>query len=199
MAMRIIFLALFCVIADANAKENDCRQQVATAIFAGGCFWCMEEAFSPLKGVKDVIAGFTGGRAENPSYKKVSTGNTGHYEAIRISYRSDEISYEELLAVFWRNIDPLNGYGQFCDKGSQYRAAIFYTTEKQKRQAESSKKRVSRKFTRPVRTKILPAKAFFAAENYHQDYYRKNPFTYKSYRFLCGRDSRLEELWGKQE
>ena len=171
----------------------------ATAVFAGGCFWCMEPPFDALAGVTATTSGFTGGHKANPSYKDVSSGGTGHVEAIQISYDPAQLSYQELLDVYWRNIDPVDDGGQFCDRGLEYRSAIFYQNEQQKRLAERSKEVIGKRLGRPVETAIRPASQFYAAEDYHQDYYRKNPLRYKYYRYSCGRDQRLEEIWGAQK
>ncbi|RMH14538.1 MAG: peptide-methionine (S)-S-oxide reductase [Gammaproteobacteria bacterium] len=167
------------------------------AVFAGGCFWCMESDFEKLPGVLNVVSGYTGGHVVNPSYRQVSAGGTGHAESVRIEYDPKKISYTELLDYFWRHIDPLTPNGQFCDHGSQYRTAIFYLNEKQKRLAESSRQAIDKsgRFPRPVVTEIVPAGVFYPAEEYHQDYYRKNPLRYHFYRFNCGRDDRLDALW----
>jgi peptide-methionine (S)-S-oxide reductase len=170
----------------------------ATAIFAGGCFWCMEEAFEKVDGVTSVISGYTGGAQKNPTYEQVSSGGTGHFESVEVHYHPREISYRQLLEVFWRNIDPTDGAGQFCDKGSQYRSAIFYQNETEKQLAEASKKALaaSKPFPGPILTLIVPASTFYPAEDYHQDYYKKNPIRYHYYKWACGRAQRLEELWG---
>ena len=169
------------------------------ATFAGGCFWCMEPAFDKLDGVKSVVSGYTGGRKANPTYEEVSAGTTGHAESIEITYDPAVIGYSRLLEVFWRNIDPTVKDRQFCDAGTQYRSAIFYHGDEQKRLAEASKKALeqSRRFPGPIYTEIAPATTFYHAEEYHQKYYRKNPVRYKYYKYNCGRDQRLKELWGK--
>ena len=174
-------------------------QVLEKATFAGGCFWCMEQAFDNLEGVKSVVSGYTGGRKPNPTYEEVSAGTTGHAESIEIAYDPAVISYSRLLEVFWRNIDPTVKDRQFCDAGTQYRSAIFYHGEEQKRLAEATKKALeqSRRFPGPIYTEIAPATTFYHAEEYHQKYYRKNPVRYKYYKFNCGRDQRLKELWGK--
>jgi peptide-methionine (S)-S-oxide reductase len=181
----------------AEAKASD----PATATFAGGCFWCMEGPFDRLDGVVSTTVGYTGGAVEHPTYKQVSAGGTGHAEAVQVTYDPQQISYSELLDVFWRNIDPLTADGQFCDKGNQYRSAIFYHNDKQKRLAESSKAALAQsgRFEQPIVTEIQSATAFYPAEDYHQDYYQKNPIRYKFYRFTCGRDNRLRELWGESD
>jgi peptide-methionine (S)-S-oxide reductase len=177
-------------------KEQSNKDQFAKATFAGGCFWCMEPPYDKLDGVISTTSGYTGGHKENPTYKEVSAGGTGHAEAIEIVYDPAKITYAELLEVFWRNIDPTVKDRQFCDYGDQYRTAIFYHNEEQKRLAEESKQKLSGRFE-TLYTEIVPASTFYPAEDYHQDYYKKNPLRYKYYRYACGRDQRLEELWGK--
>jgi len=170
--------------------------QTAKATFAGGCFWCMEPPFDELNGVISTTSGYIGGKTKNPTYEQVSTGTTGHAEALQVVYDPKKITYEMLLDVFWRNIDPLAADGQFCDLGSQYRSAIFYHDANQKSAAEKSKKAVQARFKQPVATEITAATVFYPAEDYHQDYYRKNPVRYKLYSHGCGRAQRLEEVWG---
>jgi peptide-methionine (S)-S-oxide reductase len=169
------------------------------ATFAGGCFWCMEPAFDKLEGVKAVVSGYTGGHKLNPTYEEVSSGTTGHAESIEITYDPAVVSYSKLLDVFWHNIDPTVKDRQFCDVGAQYRSAIFYHDEEQKRLAEASKKALeqTKRFPGPIYTEVVPATTFYPAEEYHQKYYQKNPIRYKYYRYGCGRDQRLKELWGK--
>ncbi len=171
----------------------------AKATFAGGCFWCMEPPYDKLDGVISTTSGYIGGHQENPTYASVSAGGTGHAEAVQIVYDPARISYAQLLEVFWRNIDPTARNRQFCDVGDQYRGAIFYHDAEQRRLAERSRDRLaqSKPFPRPIVTEIAAASAFTPAEAYHQDYYLKNPIRYKYYRYRCGRDQRLEELWGK--
>jgi peptide-methionine (S)-S-oxide reductase len=169
----------------------------AIAIFAGGCFWCMEPPYDALPGVLSTTSGYTGGITTNPTYEQTSAGGTGHAEAVRIRYDPRKVDYQTLLDVFWRNIDPLVVDRQFCDVGDQYRSAIFPVDARQRRLAEASKRRVEHRFAQPVATQIVDASTFYPAENYHQDYYRKNPVRYKLYRFNCGRDARLQQLWGK--
>jgi peptide-methionine (S)-S-oxide reductase len=170
------------------------------AIFAGGCFWCVEADFDKVPGVLSTTSGYTGGRTVSPSYEDVSAGGTGHAEAVKIVYDPKVVTYERLLYVFWRNVDPLTKNGQFCDYGSQYRTAIFYMNSDQKRLAEASKAELekSRRFNRPIVTEIAGAGPFYPAEGYHQNYYKTNPTRYNFYRFNCGRDARLDELWGKE-
>ena len=172
--------------------------EVETSTFAGGCFWCMEPPFDELDGVISTTVGYAGGHTENPTYEEVSAGVTGHTEAVQIGYDPERVSYQDLFDVFWRNIDPLDANGQFCDKGSQYRTAIFYHDPDQKRLAEESKKKLeeSKPFEKTIVTEIIPLSEFYAAEDYHQDYYRKNPVRYEFYRYTCGRDNRLQQLWG---
>lgn len=168
----------------------------AKATFAGGCFWCMEPPYDKLGGVSSTISGYAGGKKKNPTYEEVSSGRTGHTEVVQITYDPKKITYEKLLEVFWINIDPLTPNRQFCDVGSQYRTAIFYHDENQKRLAEDSKKALSKRFKEPIVTEIVAYSEFYPAEDYHQDYYMKNPLRYKYYRYSCGRDQRLEALWG---
>jgi len=176
------------------------RAAPAVATFAGGCFWSMEHPFDQLAGVLSVTVGYTGGHVRNPSYEDVSTGGTGHLEAVQVVYDPAQIGYERLLDAFWHNIDPTDPTGQFCDVGPQYRTAIFYHDSAQRRLAEASKQTLaaSGRFARPVVTAILPAAPFYRAEEYHQHYYRKNPVRYQLYRSGCGRDRRLRELWGSE-
>ncbi len=171
------------------------------ALFAGGCFWCMEKPFESLKGVKEVIPGYTGGDKENPTYNEVCSGNTGHREAVLVLYDPKEITYRELLEVFWKQIDPTDSGGQFADRGSQYKTAIFYYNEEQRRLSEESKRILQESgiFKKPIVTEILPAKAFYPAEEYHQDYYKKHPLRYKMYRLGSGRESFLHEIWRGRE
>jgi peptide-methionine (S)-S-oxide reductase len=172
--------------------------QTAVAIFAGGCFWCMEPPFDKLPGVKSTTSGYVGGRVANPTYEQVSAGRTGHAEAVLVRYDPSRVGYQTLLDVFWRNIDPLAIDRQFCDVGDQYRSAIFTTGAEQQRLAEASKRKLeaSGRFRQPVATQIVAAPKFYPAEDYHQDYYRRNPVRYKFYRYNCGRDQRLEQVWG---
>ncbi|WP_205743398.1 peptide-methionine (S)-S-oxide reductase MsrA [Geobacter sp. FeAm09] len=168
------------------------------ATFAGGCFWCMEHPFDELPGVISVTSGYTGGQTRNPTYEAVSAGGTGHAESVQIVYDPARIGYDRLLAVYWHNIDPTVKDRQFCDSGHQYRSAIFYHNEQQRRLAQQSKEALARSkpFREAIVTEITPAGAFYPAEEYHQHYYKKNPIRYKFYRTSCGRDKRLKELWG---
>jgi peptide-methionine (S)-S-oxide reductase len=192
----VLLLALpSLALADGPARAA-APQDTAVAIFAGGCFWCMEPPFDELPGVISTTSGYTGGHVANPSYEAVSAGRTGHAEVVEIRYDPSQIGYAELLDVFWHNIDPFAKDRQFCDRGSQYRSAIFYLDAEQERLARASAKRVAAELGAAVATEITAAAAFYPAEDYHQDYYRKNPLRYKYYRFSCGRDQRLAEIWG---
>lgn len=171
------------------------RNEVAT--FAGGCFWCMEHPFDSLPGVISVTSGYTGGGVKNPSYEQVSSGGTGHRESVQVVFDPTRVSYAKLVDVFWHNVDPKDNEGQFCDKGPQYRSAIFYHDDAQKKVAEDSKIAVEKRLGR-VYTDILPASEFWKAEEYHQHYYKKNPVRYHFYRFNCGRDQRLKAVWGSE-
>jgi peptide-methionine (S)-S-oxide reductase len=179
-----------------NAADSG---STAKAYFAGGCFWCMEEAFEKVNGVSEVISGYMGGTVKNPGYEEVSSGRTGHAESVEVRYDPAKVSYTQLLEAFWRNVDPVTPNAQFCDHGSQYRAAIFYQGDEQKRLAEESKRAIeqSSRFKEPIVTQIVAASEFYSAEEYHQDFYKKNPIRYKYYKFSCGRAQRLESLWGK--
>ena len=170
---------------------------MAEAVFAGGCFWCLEGPFERLDGVISVESGYTGGIEKRPAYREVARGETSHFEAVRIVYSPDKVSYEQLVGVFWTNIDPTQSNGQFCDKGDQYRSAIFVADAREQQVAEASKKTVAARLARSVVTPILPTSTFWLAEDYHQDFYKKNPTRYKSYRAGCGRDRRLQQLWGQ--
>lgn len=204
-AMILIFIMMGCQRADSGQQEvrkempkEDKMLKVGT--FAGGCFWCTEADFEKLPGVVKVISGYTGGHKENPSYGEVSSGTTGHVEAVQVYYDPAKITYEELLDYFWRHIDPTDGGGQFVDRGSQYRSVIFYHDEEQKRLAEKSKEELNKsgKFKKPIVTEIVRFTKFYEAEEYHQDYYKKNPLRYKFYRYNSGRDQFLEKVWGKE-
>jgi peptide-methionine (S)-S-oxide reductase len=189
-------IAVLLITVSLNTFAIDSRTETAT--FAGGCFWCMEPPYDKLDGVLSTTSGYTGGHQTDPTYKQVSAGTTGHTEAVRIVYDPQKISYQQLLDVFWKNIDPTTPDRQFCDTGSQYRSGIFYHDDNQKQAAEESLRKLkqTKPFPEPVVTEITAAGAFYPAEDYHQDYYQKNPLRYKYYRFACGRDKRLEQLWG---
>ncbi len=193
------FLVIFIFILFAQVQTTMAEQK--KAIFAGGCFWCMEPPFENEEGVIDVVSGYTGGKTENPTYEEVGSGKTGHYEAVEVLYDPEKISYEQLLAVFWRQIDPTDDGGQFGDRGTQYFTAIFYLDQEQKRLAEISKKELDQTsiFDKPIRTAILPAASFYQAEEYHQDYYKKNVLQYSMYKVGSGRAGFLENTWKGQE
>jgi peptide-methionine (S)-S-oxide reductase len=194
----LLGLAAVGMAAAQTAAPPAATGQRAVATFAGGCFWCVEADFDKVKGVISTTSGYIGGHTPNPTYKQVSGGSTGHAEAVEIVYDPSVVSYERLLRHFWRNIDPLAKDRQFCDAGSEYRSAIFTHNDEQRRLAEASKKEIeqSGRFKGPIQTQIVPATQFTKAEEYHQDFYLKNATKYKFYRFNCGRDRRLEELWG---
>jgi methionine-S-sulfoxide reductase len=191
---KIVLLLIICLYQPFVYAQTD----KATAILAGGCFWCVESDFEKLDGVLDVVSGYTGGMLENPTYEQVSSGNTGHIESVLITYDPRRISYQQILDYFWHHIDPTDNKGQFCDHGPQYRPVIFYQNERQHRIAEQSRDQIikSKPFSAPIRVEIVRATPFYPAEEYHQDYYKKNPLRYRFYRFSCGRDSRIEQLWG---
>lgn len=197
-----LLLAVPLVAAPAAARTDPpAEKKLARATFAGGCFWCMEPPFEGLDGVVSVTSGYTGGTTRSPTYEEVSAGGTGHAESVQILYDPARIGYERLLDVFWHNVDPTDRGGQFCDRGSQYRPAIFVHDEEQRRLAEASKAALekTKPFKGPVVVEIVPAGPFWPAEEYHQQYHRKNPIRYKYYRFRCGRDARLKELWGAEK
>ena len=179
-------------------QERAASQQRAAAVFAGGCFWCTEADFDKMPGVLSTTSGYIGGKVRNPTYEQVSAGGTGHIEAVRVVYDPQKVGYAKLLDIYWRNVDPIDGKGQFCDKGEPYRPAIFVADEEQRRLAEESKAALERsgRFKAPIAVTIEPAAPFWVAEDYHQDYYLKNATKYKFYRWNCGRDARLEALWG---
>ena len=168
------------------------------AYFAGGCFWCMEEAFEKVEGVLSATSGYMGGTVANPSYEEVSAGRTGHAESVEVVYDPTKVSYQKLLDAFWHNVDPITPNAQFCDHGSQYRSAIFFQTDEEKLLSDASKQAIeqSKRFKEPIVTQIVMASQFYPAEEYHQDFYKKNPVRYKFYKYNCGRAKRLEELWG---
>jgi peptide-methionine (S)-S-oxide reductase len=195
-ALSIFLLPAFSAVAQSPTVASG---PGGKAYFAGGCFWCMEEAFEKVDGVLDAVSGYMGGAVKNPSYEEVSTGRTGHAESVEVRYDPSKVTYAQLLEVFWRNVDPITPDAQFCDHGNQYRAAIFYQTEEEKRAAEDSKRAIeqSKRFSTPIVTQLTGASEFYPAEEYHQDFYKKNPVRYKFYKFTCGRAQRLETLWGK--
>ncbi len=199
----LLLLPGILLIGQVYAEENthdtmENAGQYQTATFAGGCFWCVESDFDKVSGVVETLSGYTGGHKPNPTYKEVSSGGSGHAEAVRITFDPAKVSYEQLLDIFWRSIDPTTPNRQFCDYGRQYRSAIFYHGAEQQKLAEQSRGALERvkPFKAPIVTEIVPSTTFYAAEDYHQNYYKKNPLRYKYYRSSCGRDKRLKELWG---
>lgn len=195
-AAGAVSLLLLGAMAGDGASAGGDKTKTAVATFAGGCFWCMEPTFDKLDGVVSTTVGYTGGKKDNPTYEEVCSGRTGHAEAIQVEYDPEKVSYEDLLSVFWRNIDPTTPNRQFCDVGTQYRTAIFYHDDAQKSLAEETKKQTEQRLSRAAATEIVAASTFYPAEDYHQDFYKKNPDHYKKYRQGCGRDERLEQLWG---
>ncbi|WHI45767.1 peptide-methionine (S)-S-oxide reductase MsrA [Microbulbifer sp. SSSA008] len=193
--MRSIIALLFLSLASISLAQDS--SNIRTAIFAGGCFWCMEPPFDKVDGVLETTSGYSGGHVKNPTYEQVSSGGTGHAEVVQVKYDANKVSYSDLLNIFWHNVDPFDSGGQFCDRGDQYRAEIFYGSQEEKVLAEESKKKVEAELGKKVVTQIKPAATFYPAEAYHQDYYQRNPLRYKYYRYRCGRDKRLEEVWGK--
>lgn len=197
--LLFVLIALFSFNALANTGTDKPSNHYATATFAGGCFWCMEPPYDKLEGVISTTSGYMGGHVNKPTYQQVSRGGTGHAEVVQIIFDPAVISYNKLLETYWKNIDPTDARGQFCDKGTQYRSEIFYHNDKQRDLAQQSKTDLlaNKPFKGDIVTPISAAKTFYAAEAYHQDYYQKNPIRYKYYRYSCGRDKRLEQLWGE--
>ncbi|MDI5893129.1 peptide-methionine (S)-S-oxide reductase MsrA [Halomonas rhizosphaerae] len=193
---RLTLLALPTVLAIAGTAQAD--EETASAVFAGGCFWCMEEAYDQVEGVLETTSGYSGGRTEDPTYEQVTAGGTGHAEVVKVDYDPDRVDYETLLHVFWRNIDPFAEDRQFCDKGASYRSAIFPLDAEQRALAEASRDAVAERFDEPIATEINDFEAFYPAEAYHQDYYLENPVRYRFYKSACGRVERLEEVWGDE-
>lgn len=206
--LRLTIAALAILVSAASVQAKDLQ----TAIFAGGCFWCVESDYESVEGVTEAVSGYTGGTRKNPTYKQVSRGGTGHYEAVEVTYDADIVSYEKLVDIFWHSVDPVDAGGQFCDRGDSYRTAVFYKTEEQKRVADASKAAIDASGALPKKivTPILPAAPFYRAEAYHQGYYKSGKLVltrfgpvskataYKKYRTGCGRDARLKELWGNK-
>lgn len=186
------------IMASLSFAAQGQQQQTGRAVFAGGCFWCMEHPFDVIEGVLSTTPGYIGGHVPNPTYKQVSSGSTGHTEAVLVEYDPERVGYEELLEVFWQNVDPLDAEGQFCDRGSQYRPGIFYGSDEQREAAQRSRSELdaSGRLSGKVVVEITEAGPFYPAEEYHHDYYKRNPIRYKFYRYGCGRDKRLNELWG---
>ena len=206
--LGILFLAVLTggLLLSTSASEAD-RGRTAvptldpavsdTATFAGGCFWCMEPPYDHIEGVASTTSGFAGGETKDPSYRQVASGATSHTEVVQVVYNSTQVSYDRLLRVYWHNVDPFDGTGQFCDRGLQYRPAIFPHNDQQLRRARDSKETVADRFEREVAVEVQSLDAFYPAEDYHQNYYKKNPGRYKNYRSGCGRDARLKEIWGE--
>ena len=192
--MKWIMLTVVAVLS--LCAHTASAQQLEKAIFAGGCFWCVESDFDKVPGVVATISGYTGGKTENPTYEQVSSDTTGHYEAVEITYDPAKVGYEALLTAFWRSVDPTDGGGQFCDRGQSYQTAVFVANEKQRGAAGASKKSAQKLLDKPIVTPILAAAPFYAAEDYHQNYYEKNPRRYQFYRWSCGRDKRVKQVWG---
>jgi peptide-methionine (S)-S-oxide reductase len=197
LAALVLLGAAFLLIRPSAPGAAPPSAKLAAAVFAGGCFWCTESDFDKIPGVVSTTSGYAGGKVANPSYEQVSAGGTGHIESVRVVYDPARVSYQTLVARFFRTVDPLDGGGQFCDRGYQYRTAIFVANAAERRIAEATKARAAALLKKPVATLILPAGPFYAAETYHQDYYRKNPARYRYYRWRCGREARLTEVWGK--
>jgi len=200
----LVAVLAFPIFAFGGGLHDDSGMQskkIEKATFAGGCFWCMQHPFDELRGVISTTVGYTGGHTKNPTYEQVSAGGTGHAESVQILFDPDRISYSDLLDVFWHQIDPTTTNRQFVDVGNQYRTAIFFHNEEQKRLALASKSRLEKQgiFGKPIVTEIVPASAFYRAEEYHQQYYKKNPIRYKFYRFGSGRDRYLKKIWGKEQ
>lgn len=194
------FLIALAALAVFSLPQAAFAKDLQRVVVAGGCFWCVEKDFDQVKGVVKTTSGYIGGKTKNPTYKKVTKGNTGHYEAVEVVYDADIVSFDQILYVFWRTVDPTDAGGQFCDRGDSYRTAIFTTSGAQTKAAKASKAQVdaSRVLPKKVVTPILRAGEFYPAETYHQNYYKKNPSKYKFYRWNCGRDQRVKKLWGKQ-
>ncbi|MEO3431963.1 peptide-methionine (S)-S-oxide reductase MsrA [Inquilinus sp. CAU 1745] len=196
--MISLAVALMAVPA-ALAQQAPADDGMESAVFAGGCFWCVEEAFDKVEGVTETVSGFSGGTVPDPSYEQVTQGGTGHAEAVRVTYDPAEVDYAALLDVFWRNVDPFDGGGQFCDRGPSYRSVVFVENPEERRLAEETKQSIAERFDRPVETEITEASEFYPAEDYHQNYHQENPLRYKYYKWACGREQRLEEIWGPPE
>jgi peptide-methionine (S)-S-oxide reductase len=199
---RSVLTVAVLIIGAWNVQSTSLAAADATlgkAYFAGGCFWCMEEVFEKVEGVLSATSGYMGGTVSNPTYEEVSAGRTGHAESVEVVYDPAKVSYQKLLDAFWHNVDPITPNAQFCDHGNQYRSAIFFQTDEEKRASDSSKQVIeqSRRFKEPIVTQIVMALQFYPAEEYHQDFYKKNPVRYKFYKYNCGRAQRLEVLWGK--
>lgn len=193
----ILFLSLF-FINISIAEDQKPPNSASSAIFAAGCFWCIEKDFERHRGIYAVYSGYTGGAVVDPTYKQVSAGKTGHREVVQVWYDPAQLSYADLIEIFWRNVDPFNDRGQFCDKGFQYTSAIYFNTPEEADIALASKAALVERFDRPIITSVEPSKAFYMAEDYHQNYYLKSPLRYRGYRYSCGRDQRLNDIWGDE-
>ena len=195
LTVTIFFVGAWGVQSSSQAAAD---ATLGKAYFAGGCFWCMEEVFEKVEGVLSATSGYMGGTVANPSYEEVSAGRTGHAESVEVIYDQAKVSYQKLLDAFWHNVDPITPNAQFCDHGNQYRSAVFFQTDEEKRVSDTSKLAIeqSKRFNEPIVTQIVKASQFYPAEEYHQDYYKKNPVRYKFYKYNCGRANRLEALWG---
>lgn len=196
--LLVSIVALLVTTAAVAQAPSPSPAQSRTAVFAGGCFWCMEGPFEKLAGVSEVVSGYSGGRTTNPSYEQVTGGGTGHAEVVRVSYDPAKVSFATLLEIYWRNVDPFDGGGQFCDRGASYRPEIYVATDEERRLAEQSKAALEKRFGRSLAVRITTATPFYAAEGYHQDYYLRNSLRYKYYRSSCGRDARLDQIWGAE-
>ena len=197
----IPFIGLALIINTSQAEEttsSSTASNTESIVLAGGCFWCIESDYEKLDGIINVVSGYSGGKSKNPTYKQVSAGNSGHIEVVEVTYNPQVIKHTQILDYFWRHIDPTRDDGQFCDRGPQYRPAIFYknNTEKQAILKSAAYIEKTKTFKEPLKVEFIQARPFYPAEDYHQDYYKKNPVRYKYYRYSCGRDARVEELWG---
>jgi len=202
MVMRLTITMLLAWLFSVPAFADTANEpKVETVVLGGGCFWCIEADYEKLNGIVDVISGYAGGHIKDPTYQQVSAGGSGHIEVVKVTYDANKINYSQILDYFWRHVDPTRDDGQFCDRGSQYRPAIFYQDESQKKLALASTKQIeqSKPFAQPLKVELIQASTFYPAEDYHQDYYKKNPIRYNFYRFNCGRDARVEQLWGENK
>ncbi|WP_104202488.1 peptide-methionine (S)-S-oxide reductase MsrA [Billgrantia saliphila] len=195
-ASLVSLISIALSVGAASAEEE--AEGTATAVFGGGCFWCVEEAFDEVEGVVSTTSGYSGGHVENPSYEQVVAGGTGHVEVVEVEYDPRQVDYAELLHVFWRNVDPFAENRQFCDEGESYRSVIYTASDEERELAEASRDELVERFDRDIATEITSFETFYPAEEYHQDYYRKNPVRYNFYKSACGREDRLEEVWGDE-
>jgi len=202
MIMRVTITMLLIWLFSVPAfAETATEPKLESVVLGGGCFWCIEADYEKLDGVVDVISGYAGGHVKNPTYQQVSAGGSGHIEVVKVIYDANKINYSQILDYFWRHVDPTRDDGQFCDRGSQYRPAIFYQDEAEKKLAIASTKKTeeTKPFEQTLKVELIQADTFYPAEDYHQDYYKKNPVRYNFYRFNCGRDARVEQLWGESK